>query len=475
MISARRLLLLFGALLSLSPGFGTTVITGSAPAGYAGIKIHLILNKETISGRQRKAATDTIATDGSFRFEFEIEQGQTVGLQLMLRDIAFHISPGEHIAVNIRAFKNPDNFIEPLRFSINYLKTPDGVAVDSVYNNYETAIAQYVSLLDARMTPSELGNSLKVLFDSLDLYYETYRKSDTVFDRFTQYQRAQAMLLSNRTPETLFAMFLKGRPVYYNDEGYIRFFKNVMTGHIRSVLFTNRKEAEKLLAQYDIYQALMLFFEKDSLLYDKEMRSLALILFAQKAIYGMPDERDNYLALLEQAKTQAESSIQREIATAILKRKTWLKPPSKAPDLPEFISRQGKAVRIPSKRYDFTYLVFHTPGTYKFELDKQVFQSNIYKKNAKKVRVVVVIIRFNKDNWFDDVPADKNNVSYVYFNRDYGLLENYGIKTIPAYFLLDKDGYLLRSPAGDPAETMNYILKLTPEKSRRKTYEIIDE
>jgi hypothetical protein len=71
------------------------------------------------------------------------------------------------------------------------------------------------------------------------------------------------------------------------------------------------------------------------------------------------------------------------------------------------------------------------------------------------------------------LPDEASNINYVFLDRKYSILETYEIWSYPVYFLLDKHGYFIASPAKRPEEMFAVFEKMFAKKSRRKRYEII--
>jgi hypothetical protein len=65
------------------------------------------------------------------------------------------------------------------------------------------------------------------------------------------------------------------------------------------------------------------------------------------------------------------------------------------------------------------------------------------------------------------------NIHFVYLNKNYSVLEEYEIWSVPVYFLLDKHGYFLQSPSQRPGEMYPIFEQLFDKKRNGKGYEII--
>ena len=75
----------------------------------------------------------------------------------------------------------------------------------------------------------------------------------------------------------------------------------------------------------------------------------------------------------------------------------------------------------------------------------------------------------------NQLPPESGSIKYLFLNKDYSVLEKYQVHNFPLYYLLDKHGYFIQSPAKSPENIIDDFQVLFAPKNGRKSYEIIKD
>ena len=88
-------------------------------------------------------------------------------------------------------------------------------------------------------------------------------------------------------------------------------------------------------------------------------------------------------------------------------------------------------------------------------------------KKYRKMHFLLIVVDRDTSQLEPLIPPS-SNLTYLYLNKDYNVLEQYKIWDFPVYYLLDKNGYLLQSQAEFPDKMFPTFEKMFARKTRFK-------
>lgn len=121
------------------------------------------------------------------------------------------------------------------------------------------------------------------------------------------------------------------------------------------------------------------------------------------------------------------------------------------------VSLQGDTIRLSMLRGRYIYLGFIERTGYS-SLQEVEYLKTLYQKHSQRIQIINFLIDNDPGAALEYI--QKNSISWpvIQVNKDDKLLQDYKIRGIPVFYLIDKDGTLLHYPAASPSENFEYRL-----------------
>lgn len=430
------------------------------------IQIFRIENE--LTKQKTLVAEQFILADGSYHFEFHLDQAEELIIKIEMREIRVSIHPNSSLQINFFPIKYASNQRNPLKYEIKYTFVPIHTAVDSVYQKIEIDFAK---LQLTNHPKQDLKSKYDSFFARTDSMYLDYINNDSLFNRYYTYLKAEAYLQTDVPKQQLIQEYILTKPILYGDQSYLRFFKFLMNSRLNNLIAKNESEFKQVKEDYQIYNSFMKFSLKDKLLQNNEITSLAILLYINSSSSDNNLTKEQKASILNQISNFSEYPQQKQAALFLQSRTKYLKKNAKAP-LFELLDKNANEITLESFKGNPVYLGFIHSQSGVCQRDLKVIET--LKKKYKKVTFLMIIA--DRDSvHLDNLPQESQNLRYLFLNYEYSVLEKYQIWSYPVYFLLDAQGYFIQAPAKSPSEMFDFFALEYAKKSKRKSYEIISD
>ena len=168
---------------------------------------------------------------------------------------------------------------------------------------------------------------------------------------------------------------------------------------------------------------------------------------------------------MEQIIKQALSKQNKTIAQNTLSRLTYLQINSKAPDF-DTIDATGTAIKLSSLTGKMVYLNFWSVNSI-----SSMEELLAIKKLNEKYNGIISFVSVCSDEDSDAAKSfvKKNKLAWnMVYDKDKKVANIYTIKVVPAFFLIDKDGFLIKSPAESPSQNIEDTFRDMSQKKEKK-------
>ena len=435
---------------------------------YLGEKIEVFQYKNRITNEKEFISFSKINADGSYNLEFELNAPRVIGIKIEMREIQFHVHPNSTLVLDFFPIKNADNQRLAMIYELSYSTIPSGMAPDSVYESLQNEFAELQSEIRIKSVVDEFYIPF---FETADSTYKSYIENDPQFAAFYTYFKANSLMLTSLSRTKLIQEFLINKPIQYHSKEYLKFINAALIPRINQLFIRNRKDFDVAINEYKIYDSLLKLMAKDSLLKSEELRSLALLAYVKSKTSNPMLTKELKNGIIGQMANFCQYPVQKEAAQYFRKKKKKLQVNTEAPIF-ELEDQYGQKLSLQKFRGKPVYLGFINSNSRTCNTDLMVIEQ-LRKKYKKAEFLMVLTDRDSVD--MSKLPDEASNFNYVYLNKDYSILETYEIWSYPIYFLLDKHGYFIESPAKRPEEMYATFEKMFERKSRRKRYEIIKD
>ena len=461
---------LFSFLFLVIPllSFSETVELSGNAQFFANEKIQVFIYSNLLTKTTKEIAQSVISENGDYQLKFNLDQPKELIVKIEMREFFLMAHPGSKFTLNFLPIKNPGNQRVPLRTGLKTNHPDPNLAGSKVYNELELSFAAYQLQISKRDKVASFYNHF---FDSTDIQYQRQIANDTLFSTYYSYFKANAFLQSETSKTILFHTYINQKPIQYDSKEYLKFFKAITFRRIHKYLSQNTSEVADASSEYRVYDAFMKLLANDAILAHEEIRSLSLLLYCMNSETNPILSRTLKNGIINQISNFSTYPTQKKAALIYQANRAKF---SKGNEAPEFTlyNEEGEDVKLSTFRGHITYLAFINSKSRTCVRDLQVIEN--IKRKYRKVRFLIVVCDRDSTQ-MDNLPSSSHSLTYLFINKDYQALEDYQIWNFPMYYLIDKHGYFLQSPAKRPENIIDDFKVMFAPKSARKRYEIIKD
>ena len=286
------------------------------------------------------------------------------------------------------------------------------------------------------------------------------------YEAYCRYREGMAKYQSVRQKVRAVSVnYFRDQPVLYHNEAYMDLFNQIYGRYFE---FAHRQHARlsAIINQQAGLAALKIFLLHDSTFHDNALLELVILKNLYDNFYANIFRHEGLLALVKEIEAATPYHEHKNIAGNIIRRVTLLMP-GYAPPPFELYDTGGNLHHLDDFKGKALYLIFCKVFNYSVinAFEKLFTLHNVY-------RDVVDVAVISVDEDATQLKAFRDNERYrwrfLHYSRNPDILKQYDIKALPTYFLLDKEGKLLLSPAPSPLGNIEDVfMKLHDEANRQ--------
>ena len=423
-----------------------------------------VLRYNNLLSKEKEVIAQTIIEDnGDYFVSFNLDFPQEIIIQIEMRELTLHLHPATKVNLDFLPIEKADNQRAPFRVKTNYKNFTTNIAQEIDYLNLESAFARHQLTISKN---EQIGTFYKSFFDSIEIELQPILQTDSLFSIHFKYFKANSFLQSQISLNKLFSTYILNQPIYYQNKQYLTFFNIVSKRKLFDFFLKNKSSTKKTSNEYYVYEAFLNLLKTDSLFKNKELRSLALLNFCINSSSSSLLNGNIKNGILQQMSNSCNYTEQKTAAQNYIQQKEKLKLNSLAPDI-ELTSSSGASVTLSSFRGQITYLGFINSKSSTCARDLQII--DIFKKKYKKVNFLFIVC--DRDSLeMNNLPKESSSLKYLFINKNYEALRDYQVWDFPIYYLIDKQGYLIQSPAKKPENIIDDFKLIFTKKSLRRKY-----
>ena len=352
--------------------------------------------------------------------------------------------------------------ITPAQIAVNLERTDIILSPNGKYNLEITIPNQKDVSYFEREKPTLKINSIDD--GNLFLQYTDIQSfiDDYLYQNFNLIYKGRKMSLLDTLDRQITRNFGKIENKYIND--FIKYRKAavLMTANPAKTKTDYFDKQEVLYSQAAYMDVLTELFKSngrndDFLSRNWQIGELVEMMNLKKSYYSNPQSKNQVLASLEKIEKSSKSLKNRLVARNVKKQITELSYDSPAPAF-ALKDRNGNTVQLSDYKNDMLVLQFVDHLTPLVE--QEFYALNELKKQwGDNVKIITIATNESFDEYLQlfDNQKYKWPLLNLYFNIL--LLENYHIKTYPAYVILKKDNRIGMAPAPSPEQYLDYHVK----------------
>jgi thiol-disulfide isomerase/thioredoxin len=442
-------------------------INGYFP-GAEGLTIRLMEYGDLISFREQEISSAVIDDSASFSIEIIRHNPQYVFFRIDHALMGMFVEPGNTYSLDFEPVNFPhlddsrNPYLDPWYFNFNVVKPENNLndLIDEFEKLFNDFLIKNFSRIHQGRNRS-LFDDFRLFTDSIydEIEHEWFR--DYYHYKFAYYYRTANL-------ESLSAQmdnYILNRPVLYHNTQYMNYFNTVFDTYIfagsRNIQVSDLTHTVNRLNSYN---ALMDSLGKDTLLRNEPLRELVMI----KALQDMHSNpvyiKQNVESILRYVSKNSKFPEHRIIAENILFKKNKLTHGFPAPGIVVY-DINGNAKQIPGDfKGKIIYMGFWASWCESC-LVEFVALNEIYKQFDNHDEVVFINISVERDQSVFRAFVQGNDYPWYnfHFNHDFRILDDYDVRALPVYVIIDEQGRIVDYPAMKPSddliERINRILQ----------------
>lgn len=464
----RILFLLF--LLPLFSMAQHAIVKGVAPLSI-GEEIQIRVLDDPITGKERILASQKVDVDGSFELKIIPNQVQYAILQVGRNCADFYIERDKEIEISFVPPK--DDPLQPKAFNERQFFIPkitggSGKKLNDeilTFNDSLDAFAErFYPMLKLRKSPRLVGEQLAVFEEKTK---RNFKGAEPFVQDYIKYSIGSIELTFNTNRERLFDKYLKGAKPIFNNSAFTSFLVQFYHGVVRNIMVVEKpEECQKVLQTEGGIAAIdEMLLEAEPGLTDVSLRRFVLLADI-RSIYG---QKGFDLEKLNQALRRfgmlSSNSYIGIAAKNIADMHSSLVKGSKAPDI-AYENEKGidKKLSELNGRYIFLEL---TDATNVYSNRETNVVPNL-KDEFRNVRFVTICVGNSEQEML--TLKRKMNIDWDLgrITLSNPAIEDFQIKSLPQFYIIDPDGNFYAAPAKDPTKGAQQELMALSEKLKAK-------
>ena len=436
-------------------------ISGHAP-GYSGQEIVFYSWTDQISFTEKELFRFTV--DKSDEFSLEFEAGADTLYIFSHADryfIYMYVEGGKEyrIVLPLRSEKAPHENLNPYFKGIPThiaVVNHDSTDLNSLIRNFDDFIEPLFQVSLTRMSPEQGKHYLDSVWAEIDLRFGGVRHS--YFEGYRDYKTGLLESIALfRTARGLSDNRFRNNPVLYGNNAYMELFRHVYDRYF--LFFSRTVKGSRIfddINQRKSLSSLLHTLQTDSVLGSDRLMELVILKGLHDSFYGSDFSRSGLLTVLD---SLAENTIYPEhvrISSHIREKVTRLLPGFNPPEF-MLLDRHGKMKTLSDYRGHYVYLNFCVAASYSCLSEYDILK-RLDGNHDEYLKIVTVYIDKTHQSMLDFLDKNDYDWEFLFYGNQPSVLKDYDIRIFPWYYLIDRDGTLLMSPAPSPAEDFELYL-----------------
>ena len=460
-----RILSFFLILISCISFAQNVTIKGIAPT-HKGKEISVFLYDDLITQSQTLQSSDTVDARGNFELTLNIKNTQIAVIKTDNLLGTIYVQPNFIYGIVFPAKDSTRFTTSGTEQNVNLIINGDSTELNARIIDFNNCFDVFWEKNYKSFVSKQIHQKLDSFQLQIDKRYEKVKLS--YFKTYVDYTFASFNENTGRHHSYLASQYLLGKPINYTNYEYMSFFNQYFKQYLQKQTSTkNGNFIIDAINEQGEYKHLSELLKNDPVLKNDTLREL-VILKSLTDLYFVPHyKKEKIKQMIDQLLGSTTIPEHKKIAIDILHNITNMRVGQMAPSfsLPNI---KHDTIRLNNFKARYVYLNFFTT-TCSDCIQELKKEEQLFRKYGDKVMFVSICMDDDTLNFKGFI---KQNPTYkwtiLYGGKNKKLIEQYNVKSMPVYYLISPDGYLLQSPASKPDEGIefkfNQIFKIKEKK-----------
>lgn len=442
---------------------------------YAGKQLVLKSYSDEILFSEIVLDTAIVDSLGNFSFQIDVPLTTSCFISLPTYQVFLFVEPNKTYEVELPPFVaisraqqfNP--YFKPERILLN-IKNVDETDLNNLIFDFENVYNYYY--LKSALYPQ--ADSLVARISTIEKQFQHYQNS--YFEEYRAYKYALMLHLeTKKAPFWAIEKYISHLPASYHNMAFWEMLNTVFEDFFDAFPFRKEQQLmEKALKDAD-FIGMKQVLQEHFFITDLALQELIIIKSLYDAFFSEKHDAFYMYMLMNNWLPQLTIAQNQAILKRIIEKSTQNAPHTKAYHF-SLQDERGKYKKLSDYKGKYVYLNFCNT---QISLSKKDFgilskYGVLYKKDLV---VVNVFTDDEKESVLSFLRSIKRKNVNLFVADDNQILQEYQIKNIPSYFLIDREGFFILSPAPSPYENFEQKFEdiLRKEKMKQKPQEPKDK
>lgn len=436
------------------PATGQQITIKGTAVSFKKAQLQLCTIDDYINGHEQVIDSTIVDDKGNFSFKTTIKQ--TIYSYIKQGDLLYdiYLEPAQNVDIIIpdTAGFAKDSVLKPIQFVQPSTLNNNITAFDAEYNDF--LIANYKLIL--RKTAKTVTKAF--IKAQQDKYVAN---TNGYFANYMLYRFGSLELLAaTKSRKEVLEFYLKGKPILYNNPAYMGLFNELFEENLKVFRSTAAGDALSSAINDRIdYAKAMGIMQRDSTIPNDTLRELALLKGLGEMYYEANAVQYSILEMLRHIAANGITLYSKGAATNALAQLEKLRTGTPAPafNLKDFVS--GKMVSLADFKGKYIYLSFWDEGNPRSVQEIDLIRE-LDKKYGKKIAFVSICTSVNETKTLAFINRNKYKWTFLNAKGSPKLLKDYDVLSYPSFYLIDREGNILRCPADRPTGNIERTLDM---------------
>ncbi len=446
------------------------VINGKSSAGDAYI-FRVYQQKDPISGENFLADQKRPDKQGNFSLTINVDQIQQVTIMVGLQSLQIYVQPEKSYSLIFNQITLKDqNIFLPQKPLLVVFEQEDllNLVIDGFEYEYQTFLTnKFLQLVKFK------DKSIYEKFEAhiFQLFNETKfddPKLKEFFRQYIDYRLAELRLTSRiQDKENAGLALLAHQTILFNNPAYNHFFTKFFDKY--AIEFNNGKEFNEIMRLINTGLPINLLFDKlgkDPILVEEKLRELVLLSSLKQLYYSKDIQQSSVNEIINYLSLHSKFELNRNIAKNLSHSLGRFNKGNPLPEisLSDFQNIHHTIDNFAGKKL---YIMFLSDQCETCEADLKILKT--LNHEFSQIQFLTILVGYSKSNALNWAQNLNLPWKVLWFNDDYGMLNDYRIKNFPVYFVADSNGNLLNAFPPSPRENLKSYFQYLNEGKKQKS------
>jgi thiol-disulfide isomerase/thioredoxin len=462
-----RILFFIFSIFCASITLAQTSIIGQAKE-FPNESIRVFEYEDFLTYKRKEILKTTSDSTGKFEFNLDVSNTKMITLQFKDFNTAFYVDSNQRYQFSLPSIDTSlIYFNEPLYISPQF-EVNDITNINQLISDFN---AEYESFVRKNLS-SFVTKSVRLKVDTFCLQVKTkYAKiNHDFFQNYVDYSLAVLEMTSTVNKKQLYQSKIHQSPVLYSNDAYMDFFNQFYSNIFKS--FNSNDYSELIVAlkvKMSINDIFSIFNRYDYLKNDT-IKELVLLKSLYENYRNPEFSKKSILYVLNDIENNSSISEHQLIAKNISNKLSSVDIGSFAPDFTLTDLNGNKVTLSELTKNKYVYLDFWATWCSPCVKEMKLI-SDLKNKYGDYVTFVSISIDKNQRTMNRFVEKNKYDWTFLYFDDNQELIQQYKASAIPLYYLIAPGGRIVQSPAFRPSLIEPYLRAIeesTKKPSRRR-------